>query len=148
MRKFAFECGAKKPELLTSTKFRKQIATLLQLMNFHNDEMEQIARYMGHTEKTHREFYRYANRRYLLDCESGKSLTTIKSGKGNEFEGKSLGEIEVDQEVVDIFEDNISEKDIDESSSRGITSYDTSDDRKLLRIESNHRKKTFQFENT
>lgn len=58
LRKFAFKCGAKNPELLTSTKFRKQIATILQLMNFEKDEMEQIARFMGHTEKTHQEFYR------------------------------------------------------------------------------------------
>lgn len=58
LRKFANKCGAKKPELLTSTRFRKQIATILQLMNFQNDEMEQIARFMGHTEKTHKEFYR------------------------------------------------------------------------------------------
>lgn len=61
LRKFAKKCGAKKPELLTSTKFRKQIATILQLMSFEKSEMEQIARFMGHTEKTHLEFYRYAN---------------------------------------------------------------------------------------
>lgn len=58
IRKIAYKCGAKNPDLLTSTKFRKQIATILQLMNFEKDEMEQIARFMGHTEKTHREFYR------------------------------------------------------------------------------------------
>lgn len=56
LRKFAHKCGAKNPELLTSTRFRKQIAT--QLMNFEKNEMEQIARFMGHTEKTHLEFYR------------------------------------------------------------------------------------------
>lgn len=58
LRKFANKCGATNPELLTSTRFRKQIATILQLMNFEKDEMEQIARFMGHTEKTHMEFYR------------------------------------------------------------------------------------------
>ncbi|KAG5877457.1 hypothetical protein JTB14_024990 [Gonioctena quinquepunctata] len=126
IRKFAFKCGAKKPELLTSTKFRKQIATLLQLMNFQNDEMEQIARFMGHTEKTHREFYRLTEDTYQT-AKVAKVLLLLNAGKGNEFKGKSLNEIEVDQEVVDIFEDNISEEDIDESSSRGITSYDTSD---------------------
>lgn len=61
IRKLAFKCGAKNPELLTSTRFRKQVATILQLMNFESSEMEQIARFMGHTEKTHKEFYRYAN---------------------------------------------------------------------------------------
>lgn len=60
LRKLAHKCGAKKTELLTSTRFRKQIATILQLMHFQSDEMEQIARFMGHNEKTHREFYRYA----------------------------------------------------------------------------------------
>lgn len=58
IRKLAYKSGAKHPELLTSTKFRKQIATILQLMHFDSDEMEQIARFMGHTEKTHKEFYR------------------------------------------------------------------------------------------
>lgn len=58
IRKMAQKCGAKQPELLTSTKFRKQIATILQVMNFEKDEMEQIAKFMGHTEKTHLEFYR------------------------------------------------------------------------------------------
>lgn len=58
VRKFAQKCGARNPELLTSTRFRKQIATILQLMNFEQNEMEQIARFMGHTEKTHMEFYR------------------------------------------------------------------------------------------
>lgn len=58
LRKFAIKCGAKSPELLTSTRFRKQIATILQLMNFENSEMDQIAKFMGHTQKTHMEFYR------------------------------------------------------------------------------------------
>lgn len=58
IRKLAKSCGAEHPELLTSTKFRKQIATTLQLMALEDDEMEQIATFMGHTKKTHAEFYR------------------------------------------------------------------------------------------
>lgn len=57
LRKFAFRGGAKNPDLL-SGKFRKQIATILQLTNFEQNEMEQVARFMGHTEKTHMDFYR------------------------------------------------------------------------------------------
>lgn len=56
--KLASECGAKQPKLLTSTRFRKQIATILQLMSFEKDELYQVAKFMGHTEKTHMEFYR------------------------------------------------------------------------------------------
>lgn len=58
IRKFAKNCGAKQPEFLTSTKFRKQIATILQIMCLDKDEMHQIAKFMGHTEKTHMDFYR------------------------------------------------------------------------------------------
>lgn len=60
IRKFAKNCGAKNPELLTSTKFRKQIATILQIMCLDKDEIQQIAKFLGHTEKTHMEFYRYS----------------------------------------------------------------------------------------
>lgn len=58
IRKFAKDCGAQNPALLTSTKFRKHIATTLQLMNMNDHEMEQIATFMGHTKRTHAEFYR------------------------------------------------------------------------------------------
>lgn len=59
IRKMASQCGASKPHLLSSTKFRKHIATTLQLMNMEENEIEQIATFMGHTKKTHQEFYRY-----------------------------------------------------------------------------------------
>lgn len=58
IRNIAKNCGAEHPELLTSTRFRKHIATTLQLMAMDDDEMEQIATFMGHTKKTHSEFYR------------------------------------------------------------------------------------------
>lgn len=56
IRKFVHKCGTKSPELLTSTSFRKHISTILQLMNCEDNEMEQIAKFMGHTEEM--EFYR------------------------------------------------------------------------------------------
>lgn len=58
IRKLAKKSGAENPEHLTSTKFRKHIATILQLLNFTKNEIEQLAKFMGHTEKTHMEFYR------------------------------------------------------------------------------------------
>lgn len=56
LRKLAMNSGAKNPHLLTSTRFRKQIATIQQLINFEKHEIEQMARFMGHTEKTHLDF--------------------------------------------------------------------------------------------
>lgn len=53
IRNLAFKCGAKNPEHLTTTCFRKQVATILQL-NCESSEMGEIDKFMGHTEKTHR----------------------------------------------------------------------------------------------
>lgn len=51
IRSFAFCCGANNPSSLTSTKFRKQTATILQVMDLNESEMEQLAIFMGHTKK-------------------------------------------------------------------------------------------------
>lgn len=58
LRKFAVACGAQHPDTLTSSRLRKQIATILQILNLNEIEMEQIATFMGHTKKTHEQFYR------------------------------------------------------------------------------------------
>nr|CAI5849527.1 unnamed protein product [Callosobruchus analis] len=101
VRKFAYKCGASRPELLTSTRFRKQIATILQLMSFQNDEMEQIARFMGHTEKTHKEFYRLTEDTYQT-AKVAKVLLLLNAGKGSEFKRKCLNEIEVGNDILEL----------------------------------------------
>lgn len=58
IRSFASACGAHNSASLSSTKFRKQTATLLQIMNINENDMEQLATFMGHTKKTHEEWYR------------------------------------------------------------------------------------------
>ncbi|KAJ8975160.1 hypothetical protein NQ317_011989 [Molorchus minor] len=58
IRSFAVSCKASSPSSLTSTKFRKQTATILQVMNLSENDMEQLALFMGHTKKTHEEWYR------------------------------------------------------------------------------------------
>jgi hypothetical protein len=45
------------PETISSNKLRKQIATVMQILNLTKDEAKQFANFMGHTEKTHNEFY-------------------------------------------------------------------------------------------
>lgn len=54
LRKYGKHCEAQNPNTLTSSRLRKQIATVLQILNLRDSEMEQ----MGHTKKTHEQFYR------------------------------------------------------------------------------------------
>lgn len=58
LRQYAANCGADFPKTLTSSRLRKQIATVLQILNLDETEKEQVASFMGHTKKTHEEYYR------------------------------------------------------------------------------------------
>lgn len=58
IRKYAKLCGAKNPELLTSCRLRKHIATVTQVLSLKSNEVEQLAKFMGHTQKTHEHFYK------------------------------------------------------------------------------------------
>lgn len=47
----------KEPQAFTSNKLRKHIATVMQLLNLSQDEVKQFSTFMGHTQKTHEEYY-------------------------------------------------------------------------------------------
>lgn len=58
IRKFAEKACLQYPDQISSNRLRKQIATVMQILNMTNDELDQFAQFMGHTEKTHNEFYK------------------------------------------------------------------------------------------
>lgn len=58
IRKYAKNCKAKDPELLTSCRLRKHIATVTQVLSLKGNEIDQLAKFMGHTTKTHEAFYK------------------------------------------------------------------------------------------
>ncbi|XP_044744159.1 uncharacterized protein LOC123306297 [Coccinella septempunctata] len=47
----------KHPEAIGSNRLRKHIATVMQILNLSKHEKKQFSNFMGHTEKTHEEFY-------------------------------------------------------------------------------------------
>lgn len=58
LKTLAERSGVSNKSLFTSTRLRKQIATILQVLNLSANEIEQFANFMGHTSKTHQEYYR------------------------------------------------------------------------------------------
>lgn len=56
IRKYSKLSNAKNPELLTSCRLRKH--TVTQLLNLQGNEIDQLAKFMGHTAKTHESFYK------------------------------------------------------------------------------------------
>jgi len=58
IHEFAKTCGAKCPKALSSTKRRKHAATLSTVLNMTDMAMDQLANFLGHDIRIHREFYR------------------------------------------------------------------------------------------
>ncbi|KYB25128.1 hypothetical protein TcasGA2_TC031343 [Tribolium castaneum] len=73
--------------------------------------MEQVATFMGHTKKTHAEFYRLPQDIYQT-AKVAKILLLLEKGKGEQFKGKSLNEIELER---DIYYSSESESETDEA---------------------------------
>ena len=61
---FAHTCGAKNPDNLRSTQLRKHIATMSQIPNLKNNELDQLANFLGHDIRVHRDFYRLPEANY------------------------------------------------------------------------------------
>jgi len=60
LRKFATECEPplSNPTNITSTKLRKYIATISQILSLKETEVDWLARHLGHDIQVHRDFYR------------------------------------------------------------------------------------------
>ncbi|KAL7846099.1 hypothetical protein AOLI_G00242910 [Acnodon oligacanthus] len=55
LRLYAMHCGAQNPEHLRSTHLRKHVATLSQILNLKNNELDQVADFLGHDIRVHHE---------------------------------------------------------------------------------------------
>ncbi|KAI4903324.1 hypothetical protein NFI96_015942 [Prochilodus magdalenae] len=99
LRQFANECGAQRPHALTSTRLRKHIATMSQILNLEENEADQLADFLGHDIRIHRQYYRLPQGTLQL-AKMSKVLMAMERGKLLEFKGKSLDEIEIHPEEV------------------------------------------------
>lgn len=58
MRAFAMSCGAENPQTLRGTTLRKHIATMCVNFNLTDNEISDLANFLGHADKIHKENYR------------------------------------------------------------------------------------------
>lgn len=57
IRTLSKKISLENPQAISSNKLRKQIATITQIFNLSQNELKQFSTFMGHTQKTHEEFY-------------------------------------------------------------------------------------------
>ncbi|KAF0709040.1 Reverse transcriptase domain-containing protein, partial [Aphis craccivora] len=95
IRKFGDECGAQHPENITSTRLRKHVATVTQLLNLSEGDIEQLSTFMENSVNVHKEYYRLSDNAFQV-AKVGKLLFMMGKGQGNKYRGKSLDEIDID----------------------------------------------------
>ena len=95
LRKAAKEAELEHPELITGTNLRKQVATLSQIVNLRDNELDVLAQYMGHDIQVHREFYRMPSATMQL-AKISKLLLALD--KGTLPQNCRLDDIEVGEE--------------------------------------------------
>ncbi|KAG1953541.1 hypothetical protein F2P79_010030 [Pimephales promelas] len=90
--KYADACGAEDPQNLRSTYLGKQIATISQVMNLKDYELDQLADFLGHDIRVHREYCRLPQSTIQL-AKISKLLMAMEKGSVKDIQGKSLDEI-------------------------------------------------------
>jgi hypothetical protein len=94
IRDFANACGAENPMLLRSTNLRKHVATLSQILNLKEHELEQLAKFLGHDIRIHRNFYRLPNE-VIQTAKVSRILLAMETGNISKYSGKTLDEIDI-----------------------------------------------------
>ena len=97
LKKLATECDPplSNPKGVTSTKLRKYIATISQVLALNEIEVDWLARHLGHDIRVHRDFYRLQHSTIEL-AKVSKILLAVDTGKAHKWAGKSLPEINID----------------------------------------------------
>ena len=96
LRKCAADCGASAPEAITSTGLRRHIATLSQVLNLRDNELDMLAGFLGHDIHVHREFYRLPEATMQV-AKISKLLMCMEQGV-TKMKGKTLDQLDVTME--------------------------------------------------
>ncbi|XP_067340724.1 uncharacterized protein [Channa argus] len=91
-------CGAKNLENLRSQFFRKHMAKIFQILSLTNDELGHLAKLLGRDMRTDREYYQMPEAAVDI-ARILQLLSAMEKGCLEKFEGKSLEEIEIEDEL-------------------------------------------------
>ncbi|XP_039283303.1 uncharacterized protein LOC120351152 [Nilaparvata lugens] len=125
LRHFAKQSGVQYPELIRSTKLRKHVATMSQLLNLSGNEIECLATFMGHSVNVHKEYYRLPDDVGQV-AKISKLLLALESGKLKEMKGQNFDDLQ-----VDMGNDSLTESDASDHEDEGTRSVEINEDQPL-----------------
>ncbi|KAL3837344.1 hypothetical protein ACJMK2_022708, partial [Sinanodonta woodiana] len=88
--------GCQQPELITSSRLRKYIATVAQVIDLSDHELQWLSSHLAHDLKTYKQYYRQQDSTLELTKVS-KLLLAAEAGKLGEYTGKKLDDINVEE---------------------------------------------------
>lgn len=95
IRSYSSSCLAKNPEHLRLMHLHKHIARIFQILNLENDELDHLAKLLGHNIRTDRDYYRSPEAAVEL-AKIAKLLMAMEKGSLERFKGNSLEEVEIE----------------------------------------------------
>lgn len=141
LRDFSLQCGAEEPSRLTSTQLRKHIATASQILNLKNQDLELLARHLGHSINVHKEFYRLPHN--TLDLAKVSKLL-LKFERGELKPDETLNDMNLDmedeKEEEEEEEREEEEKDEEQEEEEFLNKNDDEEDRAKEKAENKIRK--------
>jgi hypothetical protein len=94
LRKYARESGATNPGAITSTRLRKHVATMSQMLALKDNELDLLASFLGHSIRVHEEFYRLPEQT-LQVAKVSKVLIAMERGQLSNLQGRNLEDVDV-----------------------------------------------------
>ena len=88
-------CNLKNPNAIKSTQLHKYVATVSQVIDLTNSELDWLARHMGHDIAVHWEYYRLHDSSLELPKVS-KLLLAVDEGIASNWLGRNLDQIQLD----------------------------------------------------
>jgi hypothetical protein len=92
LRKVSSMVDLQLPGAITSTNLRKYMATISQLVDMDENEMEWLANHLGHNVNIHKDFYRMQSSTLEM-AVIGNLLIAVDEGRARNFRVKNLWDI-------------------------------------------------------
>ena len=92
-----YACGLvdlEDPKLITGTKLRKYLATVTQILNLSDNQLEWVANHLGHDISVHRDYYRLPDE-IIQVSKVSQLLLASEQGVVHQYANKSLDEINI-----------------------------------------------------
>lgn len=83
-----------KPKLLTPTRTRKHVATMMQLLDMTDGELTWLTSHMGHTNDVHRNWYRKEDTTIEL-TKVARALMSVDCGSRKDLQNKKIDELQI-----------------------------------------------------